>query len=187
MARAQRIPTLTATPMRLPVKTPDTAPILLGYDGSPGSLRAVETAGTLFPGHKAIVLHVWSPIAVIAAACGGGMVSLPAYDDAVLEAAAFKVAASGARAAAAAGLDARAEVTVVTYDGTAHAILAAADRHDACLIVLGARGLSAFKSVLLGSVSHSVAQHAHRPVLVVPPTLENHAATGSVERVAATV
>jgi nucleotide-binding universal stress UspA family protein len=169
------------------VKAPATAPILLAYDGSPGSLRAVETAGALFPGRKAIVLHVWSPIAVIAAAYGGGMVSLPAYDDDELQGAALKVAATGARAAATAGLDARAEVAEVTYEGTAHAILAAADRHDACLIVLGARGLSAFKSVLLGSVSHSVAQHAHRAVLVVPPTLDDRAAAESIERVAATV
>ena len=155
------------------MKTPATAPILLAYDGSPGSLRAIETAGTLFPGRKAIVLHVWSPIAVIAAAYGGGMVSLPAYDDAELQGAALKVAAAGARAAAAAGLDANAEVNEVTYEGIAHAILAAAERHDASLIVLGARGLSTFKSLMLGSVSHGVAQHAHRAVLIVPPMVED--------------
>jgi nucleotide-binding universal stress UspA family protein len=104
-----------------------------------------------------------------------------------LQGAALKVAAAGARAAAAAGLDATAEVSEVTYEGIAHAILAAAERHDASLIVLGARGLSAFKSLLLGSVSHGVAQHAHRAVLIVPPALEDREVAEPVERETAAV
>ena len=35
-----------------------------------------------------------------------------------------------------------------------------ADRHDAGLIVAGARGLSALESLVLGSVSHGIAQQA---------------------------
>ena len=163
-----------------------TAPILLCYDGSAGSVRAVETAAALFPGRDAVVLHVWSPIAVIAAAYGG-MVSLPAYDDDELQHSALKVAASGARAAAAAGLNAKAEVAEVTYDGMAQTILAAADRHDASLIVLGARGLSTFKSLLLGSVSQSVAQHAHRSVLIVPPAAHQDEVAATSERAIAAV
>ena len=166
--------------------TPATTPILLGYDGSADSLRAIETAGALFPGRQAIVLHVWSPFAVIAAAYAGAMVSLPAYDDAELQQGALKLAKRGESAAAVAGLDAQAEVAQVTYDGTAHAILAAAERYDACVIVLGARGLSAFKSMLLGSVSHGVAQHAHRPVLIVPPEIPVPAVAEPAERVTAT-
>jgi len=167
--------------------TQDTAPILLCYDGSAGSQRAIETAGALFPGHKAIVLHVWSPIGVIAAAYGGGMVALPAYSDAALEEIASKVAAVGAREATAAGLDATAEVAEVTFNGTASVILNTADRDDARLVVLGARGLSAFKSMLLGSVSHGVAQHAHRPVLIVPPAARDRATAGDAERAATAV
>jgi nucleotide-binding universal stress UspA family protein len=33
---------------------------------------------------------------------------------------------------------------------------------------MGTRGLTGIKSVLLGSVSHAVLQHADRPVIVVP-------------------
>ena len=68
-----------------------------------------------------------------------------------------------------------------TYAGTAHDILAAADRHDAVIIVLGARGLSTFKAMVLGSVSHGVAQHAQRPVLIVPPTSHDEPTPASAE------
>jgi nucleotide-binding universal stress UspA family protein len=34
--------------------------------------------------------------------------------------------------------------------------------------VLGTRGLTGVKSLLLGSVSHAVLQHADRPVIIVP-------------------
>ena len=146
----------------------ETRPILLCYDGSPGAARAIEKAGALFPGQTAIVLHVWSPIALVLSRYGG-MASPAVFDDEEIRGAASLIADAGATAATAAGLIATGDVAETSYEGTAHEILAAADRHDAALIVLGARGLSAFKSLLLGSVSHSVAQHAHRPVLIVPP------------------
>jgi nucleotide-binding universal stress UspA family protein len=37
------------------------------------------------------------------------------------------------------------------------------------VIVLGSRGLSGAREVLVGSVSHDVAEHSGRPVLIVPP------------------
>lgn len=48
------------------------------------------------------------------------------------------------------------------------AILAAADDLKADAILMGTRGLTRFKSVLLGSVSNAVLQHADRAVIVVP-------------------
>lgn len=143
-------------------------PILLCFDRSDGARRAIEVAGALFPGRKAVVLHVWSPIAVAVAAYGG-LMPLPDYDDSELAKVASSVAEEGAGLAKAAGLDATAETAEGTYEGTWHTILEGAKRADAGLIVIGARGLSTFKSVLLGSVSHGVAQHAHIPVLIVPP------------------
>ena len=143
-------------------------PIVICYDRSDGARHAIETAGALFPGRKAIVLHIWSPVAVATAAYGG-IAPLPAYDDGELEKAAAQLAEDGAELARAAGLDAVAESSQTTYEGTWHSILSAAESDGATLIVMGARGLSTFKSLLLGSVSHGVAQHAHVPVLIVPP------------------
>jgi nucleotide-binding universal stress UspA family protein len=144
-------------------------PILICYDRSDGAKLAIQTAGELFPGRKAVVLHAWSPIAIAVAAYGAAFTPMPAYDDGALERAALELAEEGQKVAKAAGLDATAEVAESTYEGTWHAILTVADARSAVLIVMGARGLSTFKSLLLGSVSHGVAQHAHVPVLIVPP------------------
>jgi nucleotide-binding universal stress UspA family protein len=46
-------------------------------------------------------------------------------------------------------------------------IVALADEVDAGAIVVGARGLSAVKSALIGSTSNGVVHHTTRPVLVV--------------------
>ena len=37
------------------------------------------------------------------------------------------------------------------------------------MIVIGSRGLSGLKEMLKGSLSHQVAEHAGRPVLIMPP------------------
>jgi len=48
-----------------------------------------------------------------------------------------------------------------------NAVIDAADENDADLIVLGSRGLTEFKGLLLGSVSNKVVHGARCPVLVV--------------------
>ena len=156
-------------------------PILICYDRSEGSRRAIEKAAELFPGKAAVVLHVWSPMAIIATAYGGA-VAIPTYSDDELRKAAPSVAEDGARWATAVGLHATPATAEVTYHGTWHTILDAADEYDAGLIVVGARGLSTFKSVMLGSVSHGIAQHSHRPVLVVPPATATHTRADAMSR-----
>jgi nucleotide-binding universal stress UspA family protein len=49
-------------------------------------------------------------------------------------------------------------------------MLSAAVKHDAGLVVVGARGLGTLQRLLLGSVSESVLCHADRPVLIVRPS-----------------
>jgi nucleotide-binding universal stress UspA family protein len=56
---------------------------------------------------------------------------------------------------------------VIDEDGTAHALLAAADGDD--LLVLGSHGRGGLRSLLLGSVSQTVVQHTPCPVAVIRP------------------
>jgi nucleotide-binding universal stress UspA family protein len=161
-------------------------PILIAYDGSAGSRHAIDATADLFPGKAAIVLHAWSPVAIIAAACGSP-VSLSTYHDDELQHAATRISEEGCRLAIAAGLHARPEIAEVAFQGTAHTILDVADEYDADLVVLGARGLSTFKSLLLGSVSRDVAQHAHRPVLIIPAGIDVVNGANAVAPDAATV
>jgi nucleotide-binding universal stress UspA family protein len=70
--------------------------------------------------------------------------------------------------AAAARLDDEMPVTTIVGQGAAAAAIirhAADGGHD--LIVMGSRGRGAAAAALLGSVSHSVLNHSHVPVLIV--------------------
>ncbi len=46
-------------------------------------------------------------------------------------------------------------------------ILDFADKHGSNLIVVGSRGLSGIKELMLGSVSHKISQYSKCPVLIV--------------------
>ena len=46
-------------------------------------------------------------------------------------------------------------------------IVEIAERHDAATIVMGSRGLTGLRAMLLGSVSSAVVHHADRPTLIV--------------------
>lgn len=60
------------------------------------------------------------------------------------------------------------KVTTKLLEGDpAGEILTLARKEKCDLIVVGARGLSGFKELLIGSVSHKIAQHAKCPVLIV--------------------
>ena len=52
---------------------------------------------------------------------------------------------------------------------TADALVAFADEHRAAVVVVGTRGRSALKKMLLGSVADATVQRTYRPVLLVPP------------------
>lgn len=59
-------------------------------------------------------------------------------------------------------------MTCVRHTTVDEAILDAAENVSAEAIVVGSRGLTGVKSLLLGSVSHAVLQHADLTVIVVP-------------------
>ena len=144
--------------------------ILIAYDGSMDAQSAVDLAGDLMSGEPTTVLSVWEPFVDVMArtglGVGPGVVDFEALDKAYEESARER-AAEGAQRAARAGLNAqpRSRARHATLAAT---ILAEADEVGASAIVLGSRGLTGVKSLLLGSVSHAVLQHADRPVIVVP-------------------
>jgi nucleotide-binding universal stress UspA family protein len=146
--------------------------IVLCYDGSDDARAAVEGAAKLFPGASVTVLTVWQPFVEVVAhsTVGFGMVpSIPDSDeiDQASSKSADKTAGEGVELAKKLGLEAE-PLTFAQTSTTARAILAEADKLGATAIVMGSRGLTGVKSLLLGSVSHEVIQHADRTVVVVP-------------------
>src|SRR5262245_278900 len=134
-------------------------PIVVGVDGSAGSRAALRVAAEEARIHRrklrAVMVHAfldeYSP---------GG---IPVFEPSHVE---------GTRAALASivaeelGEKPDVEVErVVTCDLPARGLIAEA--RDASLIVMGAGGLGGFRSLVMGSVSQQVAQHAPCPVLIV--------------------
>jgi nucleotide-binding universal stress UspA family protein len=150
-------------------------PVVVAYDGSDGSRRAVEVAGRLLGGRAAVVVHAWEPVfhrglTAQALDAGGSVDDLNLVVGDLQQALAQNAAATtetGVAAARAAGLDAVGD-TVEADDGAWRAVAAAARAHDASLIAMGTRGQGAARSVLFGSVSSGLVQNAELPVLVVP-------------------
>jgi len=67
----------------------------------------------------------------------------------------------------AAGVEAKGEVRRVSSGDTPEQIVEVAEKVSADLIVLGSRGMSEWKSLLLGGVASKVVAHATCPVLLV--------------------
>ena len=130
-------------------------PVLFCYDGSEGSKTALGGVVDLIKPGDAVVLVVWTRAIVQLARAGSFLVDIPnegEIDD--QEAArAQQIAEEGAADARRRGYNASALV---------------AQEIDAGLIVCGQRGRGALRSAVLGSVSHALASHTKRPLLIAP-------------------
>jgi nucleotide-binding universal stress UspA family protein len=149
----------------------DDGPILLCYDGSEGSNRAIEVAAALLGPGPAVVLDIGPPLTTAESlAMLSPVVPGQAFED-LNTSESLNRAQIGAERAERAGFTTHTRATLAApiWEG----IVDVADEIDAAVIVLGSRGLSGARERLVGSVSHQVAEHARRPVLIVPPPPSN--------------
>ena len=72
--------------------------------------------------------------------------------------------------------------TTVVDSSVADAILAEAAAISAAAVVCGSRGYTGVKSMMLGSVSHHILQHADRPVVVIPSPRSQRRAQSTAKR-----
>jgi nucleotide-binding universal stress UspA family protein len=127
---------------------------LVGYDGSESAQRALSLAAELARRSGDVevgVVHVASSSAAVAAHFEGDQEELLTEARALI------------------GQHGRSAVTLRRRGIPARELLATAGEINADLVVIGTRGLGAFYSAILGSVSSEVAAKAGCPVVVVPP------------------
>ncbi len=144
-------------------------PILIAYDGSDFAKAAVAVAGEqLEDGRSALVLTVYEPLEKIPFFGAAGVpVETETMEELLASAreGAQKIAEEGCRLAGDAGFEA--EPLVVDGTPAWNQIVELGDERNADLIVIGSRGLSGLKHVVLGSVAAAVAQHSKRSILIV--------------------
>jgi nucleotide-binding universal stress UspA family protein len=142
-------------------------PIILCYDGSEDAKHAIREAAALLAPRGAVVLSVWQDAAAIPALAWAG-VALPDLEDVFAAArdGARRTAEEGAGIARATGFDATPLIAEAKGPVWA-AVEQVADEHEAAAVVVGSRGLSGVKSLLLGSVSSGIVHHVSRPTVVV--------------------
>jgi len=144
-------------------------PVLFCYDGSDGSKTALAAAVELIKPADAVVLVVWMPAEVQLARSGSFVVAIPnegEIDDQEAKIA-QQIADEGAAGARGRGYNATARIAQAN-ESVARTIDEIAQEIDARLVVCGQRGRGAIGSALLGSVSHALAAHTKRPVLIAP-------------------
>jgi nucleotide-binding universal stress UspA family protein len=123
-------------------------PVLVGWDGSAGAETAYAAARRLFAKRDLVLVSV-----------NEGTTAEPPADQ----------SQAGAR-----------DVLRLTVDrghgfhahAVSDALVASARDRDAAVLVIGSRGRSAARELLLGSVAMGVLHHSHRPVMVVPSQRE---------------
>src|SRR3954465_7090528 len=144
-------------------------PLLLFYDGSEDAKHAIEHAGRVLGGRDALVVTVWQPTpAQGGAASAGATDSRSDFVEGDRAAADLgeRVARDSLRIAQHAGFYQQ-PLAVEATGPVWKTIVEIADRHDAATIVMGSRGLTGLRPMLLGSVSSAIVHRADRPTLII--------------------
>jgi nucleotide-binding universal stress UspA family protein len=135
--------------------------VLIGVDGSPGSLAAAKLVGSMLTAGKDQVFIYYSPPPVYVRAthdAAGTAGALQSY----LTTAVFDKARKHLPAKLA-----EQSTTIVGSRDARQGLLVAADECRADLIVIGARGSGPLKQPTIGSIARHVVHEARVPVLVV--------------------
>ena len=139
--------------------------IIVGVDGSGHSQRALALAM-----REAAIRHVPLTVLTVHEAIRGYYSSMVTYSDDPDRTEELRTMVQAETDKVLAALDGPHpdSVTVTAVHGFPVEELINAGK-DADMIVLGSRGAGGFTRLMMGSVSSQVAQHAHCPVLIVPP------------------
>jgi nucleotide-binding universal stress UspA family protein len=148
--------------------SPRFARILVAIDGSPNAQDALAMAIDLASRYESeLTILTIAPIVPVYLPSTSPYMSTPISESQVTRYRALVDAA--VKQAQDAGLSA---VTGVCHEGViVDEVLSFLDTHPTDLVVVGSRGLSATKRLLIGSISSALVTHAPCPVLVVraPP------------------
>ena len=136
--------------------------VLVGVDGSPASLNALEwaVAQALQVGWRLHLVCAYAVPTFAAASLDGGYAALD--DTAIREGAQAVLDEAMARVA-----DRGVQVTSALETGDPAGVLVDLSK-QVCLVVVGTRGRSGFAERVLGTVSSALPAHAHCPTVVVP-------------------
>lgn len=137
--------------------------ILVPFDGSPLSRRALERAVTVHPGARITVLHVIDPIDAVYEAESKGLPEAETWHDRMAERARDRCADAEARARE---HDCDVE-TAIRTGSPAREILAYVEDHGIEHVVMGSHGRSGVSRLVLGSVAEQVMRQSPVPVTVV--------------------
>jgi nucleotide-binding universal stress UspA family protein len=139
--------------------------IVLGYDGSEGAKAALDWCGDHAPdlGAEVIVVGAVAVVPLIGLPPASSPVS-GAPAEGLIEAM-QEIVAEAVTQLQDAGVSSR---TVVAVGHPTELLNRVALEESADLIVVGRRGHGGFAEMLLGSVAHSLAHHATRPLVIVP-------------------
>ena len=139
------------------------ATVLVAFDGSPLSERALTYAIETFPDAHITSVYVINPAdSVIDVEAGGLPVAEDWYENAKEEATRIHTTATDLAAERNGGLD-----TVTEVGKPARAILEYAADNDIDQIVMGSHGRSGIDRLLLGSVAERVTRRTRIPVTVI--------------------
>ncbi|MER5548899.1 universal stress protein [Streptomyces sp. NPDC002589] len=152
-------------------------PIVVGVDGSKPSLRAVDWAAdeAAVRGAPLRLVHasLWERYEGVSLTADLGKPSEQVMAE--------EIVATAERRARRRQADAKISTDVLPEEPE-YALVR--ESRSASAVVLGSRGRSGMAEALLGSVSVTVAGHAHCPVIVLPGSHDNQARSGARARIA---